>query len=125
MNSITISTNSFEPNTKLTKLQLSELEDKLDDAGPNREITLEVAKTIRDNTLLPLTENELNRMIFMLEEKKGSIREIQSIILRAIMMAIPFSNGGKYKNIKLKKYKSRKYKLRKYKINHKRKTNRK
>lgn len=95
MNSLKIITKNFEPNTKLTKKQLSDLEDQLDEVGPNREVTLEVAKIVRDNTLANLTENELDRMIYMLEEKKGSVREIQSIILRAIMMAIPAKNGGK------------------------------
>ena len=97
MNSLKIITKNFEPNTKLTKKQLSDLEDQLDEAGPNREITLKVAKIIRDNTLANLTENELDRMIYMLEEKKGSVREIQSIVFRAIMMAIPPFNGGKKK----------------------------
>jgi hypothetical protein len=104
MNSLKIITKNFEPNTKLSKKQISDLEDKIDNAGSNREITIEVAKIIRDNTLSKLTENELDRMIYMLEEKKGSIREIQSIILRILLMAIPSLNGGKRK----KKYLTRK-----------------
>lgn len=117
MNTLSISTKNFEPNTKLTKKQLSDLEDKLEDSDLNREITLEVAKIIRDNTLAPLTENKLDRMIYMLKEKKGSVREIQSIILRAIMMAIPIQNGGKRlkrKTVKRKRImKSSKYTKRK------------
>ena len=108
MNSLKIITKNFEPNTTLTKKQLSDLEDQLDEAGPNREITLKVAKIVRDNTLAPLTENELDRMIYMLEKEKGSVREIQSIILRAIMMAVPAVNGGKKKKYTIKKKKNTK-----------------
>ncbi len=107
MNSLSISTSNFEPNTKLTKQQLSDLEDTLDEEGIDREIILDVAQQIHDNTLSPLTENELERMIYMLKEKKGNLREIKSILLRALMMAVPALNGGKKKSIRSTRRKTR------------------
>jgi hypothetical protein len=47
----------------------------------------------------------------MLKEKKGKVREIQSIVLRTIMTAVPFTNGGrrlKRRTIKKRKYTKRK-----------------
>jgi hypothetical protein len=103
MMKLSISTKNFKPNTKLSKTELSNLEDRLEDSELDRDTILDVATIVRDNTLAPLTETELDRMIYMLKEKKGSIREIQSIVLRAIMMAIPSSNGGS--RLKRKTYK--------------------
>lgn len=111
MNKLSISTKNFQPNTKLTKKQLNDLEERLDDSELDRDTILDVAVILRDNTLAPLTETELDRMIYMLKEKKGKLREIQSIVLRAIMMAIPSMNGGKRnKNVtRRKKYLSKRF----------------
>jgi len=108
---LSISTNYSMPTTKLTKKQLSDLEDRLEESEYDRETIIDVATILRDNTTAYLIKDELDRMIYMLKEKKGKVREIQSIVLRTIMTAVPFTNGGrrlKRRTIKKRKYTKRK-----------------
>jgi hypothetical protein len=95
MSTLSIITNDAEPNTRLTKKQLLDLENKLEESNINSKEIITIATILRDNTISSITENELDRMIYFLENNKGKRREIESIISRIIMMSIPSSNGGK------------------------------
>lgn len=97
---ISINTLTNSPTTKLSKDTLNKLEDELEDEDITIDDIIRIAKLLRDNTLTHLTETELDRMIYLLEMKKGKIREIKSIIMRSIMMAIPSHNGGSRKRTK-------------------------
>lgn len=110
MLSLSINTYNFEPNTRLSKNQLLDLENKLENSDLNTKQIINIAAILRDNTLSSITENELNRMIYFLENNQGKRREIESIILRIIMMSVPRSNGGQKRRTTVKYSKNRKYK---------------